>query len=143
MREAERKASVNTFGAVAEEWLENNQKKWVATHAKVTRQRLDRNILPWLGSRPIEDITPPDILEILRRIEARGAYETARRCLSICSQIFDFAQATGRCSRDPCPLPAGAWWPPANTRPATLPPAGQRKLPDSEPLWMKSYPHRR
>jgi len=102
VREAERKASVNTFGAVAEEWLKIHQHKWAPSHTKAIRQRLDKNLLPWLGSRPIEDITPPDILEILRRIEARGAYETARRCLGICSQIFDFAQATGRCSRDPC-----------------------------------------
>ncbi len=79
-----------------------NQTQWAVSHAKVTRQRLDKNILPWLGDRQLDTIPPPDILEILRRVEARGAYETARRCLSICSQIFDFAQATGRCSRDPC-----------------------------------------
>ena len=51
VREAEQKASVSTFGAVAAEWLKINQNKWAASHAKIIQQRLDKNILLWLGDK--------------------------------------------------------------------------------------------
>ncbi|WP_414421059.1 tyrosine-type recombinase/integrase [Synechococcus sp. W70.1] len=82
VRQAQQLAAANTFALVAEEWLQINREKWVPSHTKTIRQRLNKNILPWLGSRPIGIITPSEILEAIRRIEARGAHETARRCLS-------------------------------------------------------------
>ena len=61
---------------------------------------LERNIFPWLGSKPISDILPKDILGCLRRIEEQGTIETAHRTLQICGQVFRYAVATGRVDRD-------------------------------------------
>jgi integrase len=61
---------------------------------------LERNIFPWLGSKPIIGLTPKDILTCLRRIEERGTIETAHRTLQISGQIFRYAVATGRADRD-------------------------------------------
>ena len=64
---------------------------------------LERNVFPWLGSKPITEIRAVDILECLRRVEDRGAIETAHRTLQICSQVLRYAVATGRADRDITP----------------------------------------
>jgi integrase len=69
---------------------------------------LERNIFPWLGSKPITDLLPRDILECLRRVEDRGTIETAHRCLQLCGQVFRYAVATGRADRDITPDLRGA-----------------------------------
>lgn len=69
---------------------------------------LERNIFPWLGSKPITDILPKNILDCLRRIEDRGTIETAHRTLQICGQVFRYAVATGRVDRDITPDLRGA-----------------------------------
>ena len=61
---------------------------------------LEKNIFPWLGHRPITDILPIEVLTCLRRIEERGAIETAHRTLQICSQVFCYAVSTARIDRD-------------------------------------------
>ena len=58
-------------------------------------RRLERDVFPWIGNRPIGDIHAPEILTVLRRVEARGAGETAHRALSNCGQVFRYAVATG------------------------------------------------
>ncbi|MCF6187580.1 MAG: tyrosine-type recombinase/integrase [Desulfobulbaceae bacterium] len=63
--------------------------------ARTVAGRLKRDILPWLGSRPIGEITAPEILKVLRRIESRGAGETAHRCKTIVSQVFRYGVAVG------------------------------------------------
>ena len=55
----------------------------------------------WLGKRPIAEIKAPELLSVLRRIESRGAVETAHRSMQNCSQVFRYAVATGRAERDP------------------------------------------
>jgi integrase len=62
---------------------------------------LERDIFPWLGNKPIADISAPHLLEVIRRIEQRGALETAHRAIGNCGQIFRYAVATGRAERDP------------------------------------------
>lgn len=62
--------------------------------------RLEKNIFPWLGKKAIKGIKPPQLLEVIRRIEARGVLETAHRSLATCGQIFRYAIATGRAERD-------------------------------------------
>jgi integrase len=69
---------------------------------------LERNIFPWLGSKPIIDILPKHILDCLRRVEDRGTIETAHRTLQICGQVFRYAVATGRVERDITPNLRGA-----------------------------------
>ncbi|MBS0569650.1 MAG: tyrosine-type recombinase/integrase [Proteobacteria bacterium] len=90
----------NTFGAIAREWLQQQRGKL----AEVTYRKAEwllSFVLPAFGNKPIADITAPEILAILRGIEARGAHETAHRVKQRIGQIFRFAIATGRAERDP------------------------------------------
>ncbi len=91
----------NSFEVIAREWFAKYGTTWAASHSERTMRRLERDIFPWIGSRPVGDIHAPEILTVLRRIEARGAGETAHRALSNCGQVFRYAIATGRASRDP------------------------------------------
>lgn len=91
----------NSFEVVAREWIEKKSPTWSASNTSKTVRRLEVDAFPWLGNRPIADISPPDLLAVLRRTEARGAIETAHRVLQTCGQIFRYAVATGRAQRDP------------------------------------------
>ena len=98
---AARLASANSFEAVGREWYLKFSATWAASHSSKVLLRLENNLYPWLGSRPISGLEADEILETLRRIEARGALETAHRCLAYCGQIFRYAIATGRARRNP------------------------------------------
>jgi integrase len=91
----------NNFEAVAREWFTKNNHIWTEGHSKTIIRRLELNIFPWLGTRPVASITAPELLAVLRRIESRGALETAHRVKQICGQVFRYAIATGRAGRDP------------------------------------------
>lgn len=91
----------NSFESVALEWFAKNKAVWTEGHSRTIIQRLQGNVLPWLGERPIAEISAPEILTVLRRIEDRGAIETAHRIKQICGQVFRYAIATGRAERDP------------------------------------------
>jgi integrase len=93
--------AANSFEVVAREWFAKYATTWATSHSEKTMRRLERDVFPWIGSRPIADIHAPEILTVLRRIEARGAGETAHRALSNCGQVFRYAVATGRANRDP------------------------------------------
>lgn len=90
----------NSFERIAVEWFAKNKHTWTDKHAYTIMSRLENNIFPWLGSKPILDITPSDLLLTLRRIEERGAVETAHRVKQICGQVFRYGIATGRADRD-------------------------------------------
>lgn len=91
----------NSFETVAREWFCKQAPGWAASHADKIMQRLEKNVFPWLGGRPIAEITAPELLTVLRRIETRGALDTAHRAHQNCGQIFRYAVATGRAERDP------------------------------------------
>jgi integrase len=93
--------AANSFEAVAREWFAKHSPNWVASHADKIIRRFEKDVFPWLGSRPIARITAPELLAVLRRIESRGALETAHRALQNCGQVFRYAVATGRAERDP------------------------------------------
>jgi len=97
----DRVAAGHTFEAVANEWFELQCEGWVGTYSSRLRSRLDGDLLPLLGKRPIASIEPVELLETVRQIEKRGAPEMARRVLQMASAIFRFGVATGRCLRDP------------------------------------------
>jgi len=101
-------SDANSFEVVAREWHEKFKESWSPSHAHVTITRLERDIFPWMGKRPISEIEPPEVLAVLRRIESRGAGETARRMKIVCGQVFRYAVATGRAKRDPTPDLKGA-----------------------------------
>jgi integrase len=70
--------------------------------------RLEQDVFPWLGGLLVGEVKPPQLLQTMRRIEARGAIETAHRALQACGQVFRYAIATGRAERDPTPDLRGA-----------------------------------
>ncbi len=98
----------NTFEFIGREWYSKELPLWAASQAVKMKGILEKNIYPWLGSRPITEIKAPELLATLRRIEDRGALETARRSLQCCGQIFRYAIATGRAERDITPDLRGA-----------------------------------
>lgn len=105
----------NTFEVIAREWFAKFSTQWVASHSDKILRRLERDIFPWIGSRPIGEISALELLASLRRIENRGALETAHRAQQNCSQIFRYAIVTGRAERDPAADLRGAL-PPAKER---------------------------
>lgn len=104
-RKARKAATVeraaNSFEVVAREWFDKHAPNWNANHADRIIRRLERDIFPWIGGRPVAEVTAPELLEVVRRIEDRGALETAHRALQNCGQVFRYAVATGRAERDP------------------------------------------
>jgi integrase len=102
----------NSFKFVALEWLAKNRPRWAASHADKIENRLENDLFPWLGNRPVAEILPIDVLKVIRRIEGRGALDTAHRALQNCSQIFRYSVATGRATSDPCRDLRGALPPP-------------------------------
>lgn len=93
-------AAENSFEAVAREWYGKQLHTWVPHHASDVKRRLENNIFPSIGKRPIAEIQAPELLETIRKIEARGAYDLAHRVLQVCGQVFRYGIATGRCTRN-------------------------------------------
>lgn len=124
VRKAQKTASSavteNSFEVVAREWHEKFKQRWTAVHADTTIRRLERDAFPWIGSRPIGELKAPEVLAVLRRIESRGALETAHRVKTICGQVFRYAVATGRAERDPAADLKGALPPATKTHLAAL-----------------------
>jgi hypothetical protein len=75
VRKAGKVAQANTFELLAEEWRGKFSRAWTSKHSERIAARLKANVFPWLGSKPIRDITAPELLAVIRRIEARGALE--------------------------------------------------------------------
>jgi integrase len=121
-------AGANTFEAVAREWFENNQDRWVESYAVRLRGRLDGDLIPSLGKRPIAEIEPLELLDAIRKIEKRDAIEMAKRIMQMASSIFRYGVATARCRRDPTVDLRGALRPPRAARHRIALPATE--LPD-------------
>ena len=104
VRKAQKQANVEeteTFEVIAREWHGRFTSTWTAGHADTIMSRLERDLFPWIGKRPIAEIKAPELLAVLRRVESRGALESAHRIRTICGQVFRYAVATGRAERDP------------------------------------------
>jgi len=110
----------NSFEAVAREWHGKYSSNWADSHATKIIRRFELYIFPWLGSRPIAEITPPELLAALRKIESKGILETAHRAQQNCGQVFRYAIATGRAERDPSADLRGALTPAKHERMATI-----------------------
>ena len=91
----------NSFEIVAREWFIKFSPGWKENHSSKIIARLENDIFPWVGTRQITDIAAHELLVVIRRIESRGALETAHRALACCGQVFRYAVATGRADRDP------------------------------------------
>ena len=100
--------SESAFEVVAREWIEQRKHEWAGRSTKIKVSRLERHVFPKIGTRPISDITAPEILSMLRDVEGSGAFDTAKRVMQTCGQIFMYAIATGRAERNPVPDLRGA-----------------------------------
>jgi integrase len=100
-KRAAKSAAGNTFETVAREWHENWKGARTRYYAGQILRRLEADVFPTIGRRPIAELEPPELLDMLRKVEKRGANETARRLKQLVGQVFRFAIVTGRTTRDP------------------------------------------
>lgn len=98
----------NTFEIITLEWMQNKQNSWTNGHYMSIKRILEVNVFPQIGSRPLSNITAPELLTMIRKVEERGALTLTRKILASCGQIFRYAIATGRAERNPCPDLKGA-----------------------------------
>lgn len=101
MKAVKHDRAANSFEVITREWYGKHAPNWAEHHGDRIIRRFERDIFPWIGGRPIADVTAPELLAAMRRIENRGALETAHRALGNCGQVFRYAIATGRATRDP------------------------------------------
>jgi Arm DNA-binding domain len=100
-KRAAKVACENTFEAIAREWIANQRHRLAPRYCALLLARLEADIFSHLGSRPIAEVDAPETLDALRKIEKRGAIETALRLRQLCGQVFRYAIATGRAKHDP------------------------------------------
>lgn len=102
VKQAKTALKENSFEIVAREWHSkfSGAGKWSNPHAVTIINRLERDVFPWMGNRPIIEIKAPELLTVLHRIEKRGALDSAHRVRHYCGQIFRYAIATGRAERN-------------------------------------------
>jgi len=96
-----RLASANDFQTIATQWFDARKSGWVSSYSSRLWSRMEADLFPKLGRRPISGIEPPELLEVVRLIEQRGAVVLARRMLQISGQVFRYAVAVGVATRDP------------------------------------------
>jgi len=104
VRKAQKQAKIEeteTFEIIAREWQEKFKSKWQEEYADKIMRRMELNVFPLIGLRPIKNIKAPELLAVLRRVESRDALELAHRIRNLCDQIFRYAVATGRTERNP------------------------------------------
>lgn len=90
----------DTFKVVALEWYAKQKNEWSPGHAERLQRQLERDLFPWLGERRLREIEPVELLATLRKVEERGAIETADRGLMLARQVWCYGVATGRVGRD-------------------------------------------
>ena len=100
MRRESVRATEYTFRKVATEWHQLKEKAWSPAYAHNVLHRLELDIFPDLGRLPIDEVTHRDLIDVFRKIEARGAHEIAKRNKAVCSQIFSYAIQTGVAQRN-------------------------------------------
>lgn len=110
----------NSFRAVALEWYSRKKTVWSDSHIKRVLWLLEKNLFPWLGHRPIAQITSQELLGALKRTESKGTHETAHRAKQVAGQVFRYAVATGRAERDPAHDLKGALISPKETHLAAI-----------------------
>jgi len=119
-RKAEQAAGAETFEAIAREWFAKYSPNWAPGHSSKIIRRLELDVFPWIGGKPIVSITAPDVLTVLRRIESRGVIETAYRAKTNIGQVMRYAIASGRANLDPTPSLRGALAPSPERHHATI-----------------------
>ncbi|EFK2156380.1 tyrosine-type recombinase/integrase, partial [Escherichia coli] len=93
--------SENAFEKIAREWHQLKSAKWSAGYASDIMEAFKNDIFPYVGTRPVGEIKPLELLNVLRKIEKRGALEKMRKVRQRCSEVFRYAIATGRAEYNP------------------------------------------
>ncbi|HCS1866698.1 TPA: tyrosine-type recombinase/integrase [Shigella dysenteriae] len=93
----------NTFKDIALEWHSSKLKKWSAGYASDILEAFNKDVFPYIGKKPIAEIKPLELLNVLRRIEGRGATEKAKKVRQRCGEVFRYAIVTGRAEYNPAP----------------------------------------
>jgi integrase len=101
LRSAQSERASNSFEVVTREWFGKYSAGWAESHSSRVIRLFERDIFPWIGGRPIAEVSAAELLTVVRRIENRGALETAHRARTNCGQVLRYAVATGRCEGDP------------------------------------------
>ena len=120
-------AAANSFEAVARKWYDKRSRVWTNRHADDVLRRLEKNLFPQIGHKPIAEVSAPELLEAVQKIEARGAYDLAHRMIGVAGQVFRYAVATHRCKSDPSRDLRGALTPHKRRHQAAVKP---EELPD-------------
>ena len=94
-------AAANTFGEIAQEFIDKRRREGLSTSTADKSEYYISRMGPAIARLPISEIAAPDLLSVLRRIEAKGNYETARRVLQLAGRVFRYAVATARLPSDP------------------------------------------
>ena len=102
------RAAANDFESVAREWLGNVEPRWKPIYHSDTLKRFEAHVFPGIGRKPITEVTAPQLLMLLRKVEARGTVETAHKVARACGQVFRYGIASGRCERNPAADLGGA-----------------------------------
>lgn len=110
--------AANSFEVVTREWL--GKQKWVDSYRCKVVAWMDNDVFPWIGGRPVAELAAPDFLRVARRIEERGAIESAHRIMQNCGQVMRYAVATGRADRNPVADLRGALAPPMERHHAAI-----------------------
>lgn len=113
----QRYSDERSLKAIGREWYSKHSGDWSDKQKLRVENRLEKDVYPFLGNKDINTIKAPELLMVLKRLESRGVLETAHRVRGICSRIFRYAIATGRCERDPAADLIGA-----------IPPASKKHL---------------
>lgn len=99
---ARRLAVGTTFESVARSWFEHWKGPRSPRHAEYVLRRLEMDVFPAFGAKPVGDITAPQVLAMAKKVESRGAVDLAKRAFQVCGQVFRYAIAHGLCERNPC-----------------------------------------
>ena len=93
----------NSFEAISREWHTNKTDRWKVAYREEIIKTFEQDVFPFIGNRPISEIKPLELLEVLRRIEKRGALEKTRKVRQRCGEVFRYAIITGRAEYNPAP----------------------------------------
>jgi len=100
-KEAKKLAQTNSFEAVARTWFEGWSAARSPRHAEYVIRRLEADVFPVIGSRPVSEIQAPELVKMMKAIQRRGALDIAKRCYQMTGQVFRYAIAHGIAERNP------------------------------------------
>ncbi|EBX6823497.1 TPA: tyrosine-type recombinase/integrase [Salmonella enterica subsp. enterica serovar Agona] len=100
---AQKLSTENSFESVSREWHAAKADRWTIAYREEIIKTFEQDVFPFIGKRPISEIKPLELLEVLKRIEKRGALEKTRKVRQRCGEVFRYAIITGRAEYNPAP----------------------------------------